>query len=247
VNSKVGQTLLQIFDCIYVINLPSRLDRRRDMEEQMSRVGLTFDMPNVELVPAVRPSEKDEWPSIGARGCFMSHLEIIQKAQASRYNSVAIIEDDANWTPMLLAAKSAELIALSEIDWDFFYGGSPSLENSDSLIEPVRIPSDESIMTTHFVGLRGAAIACANSYLSAMAARQGGDPLGGPMHVDGAYNWFRRANPDIDSVICRPGIAYQRASRTDVHELGLIDRMPGLSALAALVRQQRNRLRSWLN
>jgi len=47
---------------IYVLNLPERLDRRREIQAQLELVGLSLDMPFVRLFPAMRPEDKGEWP-----------------------------------------------------------------------------------------------------------------------------------------------------------------------------------------
>jgi hypothetical protein len=80
------------------------------------------------------------------------------------------------------------------------------------------------------------------SYLEAQLARPAGDPHGGPMHVDGSYSWFRRGHPELSTLIAVPEIGHQRASKTDVHDLGLRDRLPILRTAMAAVRRLRNRM-----
>lgn len=53
-------------------------------------------------------------------------------------------------------------------------------------------------------------------YLEAMLKRPNGSPEGGPMHVDGAYSWFRRAHPGVAAYVCTPSVAQQRYSRSDI-------------------------------
>ncbi|MEP5267746.1 MAG: hypothetical protein ABJQ63_10295 [Lentilitoribacter sp.] len=217
------------------------------MAEQMERIGLALDTPPVELLPAIRPGDKGEWPSIGARGCFMSHLKAIQMAETSNLTSFAIVEDDANWTPMFLNTAPEEVASWKSGNWEFMHGGRHQLERTNRNTQLVQLRENESILTTHFIGLRGRAIKLASNYLSAMATRAGGDPAGGPMHVDGAYNWFRRSNPDVVSVMCRPGTAYQRSSKTDIHDLKLIDRIKVMSKPLSWLRRQRNQIRDGLD
>lgn len=93
------------------------------------------------------------------------------------------------------------------------------------------------------LALDACAIARLVPYLQAMLERPSGDPAGGPMHVDGAYSWFRRAHPDLRTVLATPPLGYQRPSRTDVHALRWFDRLPGLHRVAALLRRVRTGLR----
>ena len=61
------------------------------------------------------------------------------------------------------------------------------------------------------------------------------------MHVDGAYHWFRRAHPELVCFIAEPPLAYQRASRTDIHALSWRDRVPLVRELVAFGRKINNR------
>ena len=62
------------------------------------------------------------------------------------------------------------------------------------------------------------------------------------MHVDGAYNWFRRANPQFKTLLAIPELGFQRASRTDIHELRWYDRVPLFREGMASLRQVKNAL-----
>src|SRR5690606_31802208 len=87
-----------LFEAIYVINLAYRADRRLEMSAELARLGLSFDDPKVTLFAAVRPEDAGEFPSVGARGCFMSHLGILHSALALGLRSILILEDDADFT-----------------------------------------------------------------------------------------------------------------------------------------------------
>jgi hypothetical protein len=90
------------------------------------------------------------------------------------------------------------------------------------------------------VTFQGEAIAAAVRYLEAILARPAGDPDGGPMHVDGAYNWFRRANPQFKTVLAIPELGFQRASRTDIHDLRWYDKTPLIRNAVAGLRWLKN-------
>src|SRR5271170_7150269 len=70
------------FNAIYLINLPERVDRRRELASELNSVGLSEDDERVIWMAAVRPPEAGGFPSIGSRGCFMSHLECLKSARA---------------------------------------------------------------------------------------------------------------------------------------------------------------------
>lgn len=235
---------MDYFDRIFVINLPSRTDRQVEMAAQLKSIGLSLAEGHVELFPAVRPDAAEGFPSIGARGCFMSHLAVLQTAQRMGLQRVAIFEDDLDFVADFNERIRPLLTQLARVDWSVFYGGyhleAPLCDLDQG--ELLEAQPDQLIGTTHFVVFQGEAIAAAVRYLQAMLARPAGDPAGGPMHVDGAYNWFRRENPQFKTVLSIPELGFQRASRTDIHELCWYDKVPIFREGIACLRQAKNAL-----
>lgn len=227
------------FDAIYVINLPSRADRRSEMEEQLAKADLSFLNGRVRLFDAVRPDEAGAFPSIGARGCFLSHLGVLQTAERQGCERFLILEDDANVSKALQRTGDAVAAQLGEDEWSMFYGGYEAAEwCADEASAACPVPADVGLRQTHAIAFTRAAVPSVIGYLEAMLARPAGHPEGGPMHVDGAYSWFRRAHPDLVTLASREQLFTQRFSRTDIAEPGLIDRLP----LVDLGRRLRNQL-----
>lgn len=233
---------LHVFQRVFVINLPSRDDRRREMAEQLQRIGLGFDSPLIALFPAVRPAHQGNFPSVGARGCFASHLAVLKEAARQGLQRILIVEDDLNFAPDFMARGPVVAERLRQADWSMFYGGY-RLDRplADTHSGAAIVAPDNGVQTSHFVGVQGSAIGSLVAHLEAQMARPAGDPLGGPMHVDGSYTWFRRARPDLVTLVAVPELGYQRASKTDVHELGLRDTLPGVRHAMAALRKLRNR------
>jgi hypothetical protein len=235
--------VLDYFERIYIINLAHRQDRRREMARQLDDIGLTFDSPGVCLFEAVRPESAGGFPSIGARGCFLSHLGILKDARERRLDRILILEDDLNFAPEFDTGMNAALATLKEVDWSIFYGGyaiekEPQPEYGRVIV--LANPGD-SIKTTHFIAFRGAAITEASEFLETVMARPPGHPKGGPMHVDGAYGWFRFEFPSKATWLAVPQLGYQRSSRTDIHPLQWFDRIPGLRWAIEWLRSLKNR------
>lgn len=227
--------LQALFSHVYVINLKSRADRRREMADELARIGLSFDHPAVTLFPAVRPEDAGPFPSLGARGCFMSHLGVLADAEARGARAIAILEDDAAFAPDFAARAPAMLDALARCEWGVFYGGHHGFETDAAGL--VAVPPAQGVGTTHFICLNRPAIGPARRYLEAMLTRPRGAPEGGPMHVDGAYGWFRRDNPGFATFAAAPPLAVQRSSRSDVEGARWFDRAPMLREAAALARR----------
>jgi glycosyl transferase family 25 len=219
---------LDYFERIFIINLPARTDRQAEIAAELKAIRLSLDDANLELFHAVRPDAPEGFPSIGARGCFMSHLGVLRTAQQLGLQRVAIFEDDLDFAADFNARIASIIERLESTNWSMFYGGYHMARafRGPALGGLVESQPDELIGATHFVVFQGEAISAAVHYLETIMGRPAGDPDGGPMHVDGAYNWFRRANPQFKTVLVTPELGFQRASRTDIHELRWYDTTP---------------------
>lgn len=232
------QILRELFDKVYIINLAERKDRRDEMAKQLKKIGLSFSDPLVQLFPAVRPESKGVFPSIGARGCFMSHLGVLEHAIKAHHDSILILEDDVDWTPLALASDTDTLSEMQKTDWDYLHGGRGkdlhgATGNNFHLEE---LKPEQEVLLAHFVGMRGKTISSAHRYLTAILGRPPGSAQGGPMHVDGAYNWFRKDNPEIKGYICIPSLARQRPSKSDITPNTGIKTLPVISHTLAVLR-----------
>ena len=64
-----------------------------------------------------------------------------------------------------------------------------------------------------------------------MLARPSGHPLGGPMHVDGAYNWFRKDFPAYTTIIATPKLGFKRSSDSSIADISWKNRLPFIKKL----------------
>ncbi|SMY08130.1 glycosyltransferase family 25 protein [Flavimaricola marinus] len=238
-----GQALTTIFDHIYIINLPFRTDRRSEIAAQLALVGLSFEHPQVTLFPAIRPDDAGVWPTVGTLGCFMSQLAVLGAALEAGHRSILILEDDLDWSQTFLQTPADTIAAWKDADWDFLHAGLEAAGEGDTQVALKMLTPQDDLMLTHFIGLRGDIIGEARDYLEAITKRPLGSPEGGPMHLDGAYLWYRRAHPDRQTAVGQPRLALQRWSRTDIHDLGWKDSVPVVRQLVRGMRILRNRLR----
>ncbi len=226
------------FDAVYIINLPARTDRRREMVEQLGLAGFDPQDPRIQFFEAVRPAEPAGFPTIGTRGCFLSHLGVLSSALAAGHQRILVLEDDANFVKGFADAFGKLTGQLAQRDWGIAYLGALDIQPPFDAGEPLTaLPSTTAVMGTHMFAIQGTAVADALHYFEAMLKRPPGDPEGGPMHVDGAYSWFRRSRPEITTMLCSPALGYQRPSRTDVHATKWFDRMPVVRDVVGVLRR----------
>lgn len=206
--------LFDKFDQVRIVNLPQRRDRRRAMEREFSKVGLSSE--RYEFFSAIKPVHKGDFTSVGARGCYESHLSILREAKAAQH-SVLIVEDDCVF----------DINAASDIfsgDWKILYGGyypadPENLHQSD-------------IIGSHMMGFSQEGVSIIADYLGNLSYEGIHPP------IDAAYVWFRRANPHVRTNFAVPPLARQRRSRSDVADLKLYDRLP-------IVKNAVNAIRAW--
>lgn len=222
------------FDRIRVVNLPERTDRRREIEQQFSRVGMGDD-PRIAFFPAIRVNHPGPFRRVGSHGNFLGRIELLRGA-AEAGEAILILEDDCDFLlPEVFEARLPDR-------WDIVYGG---FESSDD-----QAPHDSAIIGSHCMGFSARAAALAADYLTRYlrpdfppdpqaAAVPGFDPAIRPP-IDGALVWFRRAHPELTSVFRK--VAIQRSSRTDVGDQRVFDRVPLLRDAAELARRARRRM-----
>ena len=138
--------MFSAFDSIRIISLPDRLDRRAEIGKEMARVGLAVDVGPVRMFDAIRPAEAAGFPSVGARGCYLSHLQVLREALETGTKHLMVFEDDALFTREIKNAEALLGLCMSD-DWDFLYPGHLMLP---AIPGPLHwIPKDDWLMCTH--------------------------------------------------------------------------------------------------
>lgn len=233
-------SIFDTFDRIYIVNLPERADRRKEMNVELARVGLRVDGHRIRYFKAIRPADAGRFPSVGSRGCFLSHLAILNEAMADGLRSVLIMEDDLSIDARCARLHPEMVRRLGSDNWQFAYVGH--VASSPDSAHPSWINCHEPLATTHFYGLHRSVMAPLHAHLEACLAREPGHPLGSPMHVDGAYSLFRAQHTDLTTLIAAPSLGHQRSSRSDIFPNKWYDRLAVTRLLAGLARRIKNAL-----
>jgi glycosyl transferase, family 25 len=232
---------LNLFECVYILNLPHRADRRREMEHELRRpdLGLKHDdlKRKMEFFPALRPGDAHPFPSIGAKGCFLSHLAILQNALGRGFLRILVLEDDAEFSGNFGEKVAAIAPQLERLEWGLVQfghshvpGGAPG--------EPQLIEFSGEVQGAHCYAVSNVAMARLAAHLEEQLQGVPGDNLRGPMPFDGSLNVFRWLNTDIPRHLVSPSLVQQRSSRSDITP-GSFDRIPYLAPLLSVARRMR--------
>ena len=229
------------FGLTRIINLPDRTDRLREVTQQLHALNMRFEPGKVELYVARRPTELSGFSSLGARGCFQSHLEILKDARERDVQSVLVMEDDCEVLPRNAEAIAQAAAELQAQEWGFAYFGHiiPEAPRAASAL----VPFDGPLQTTHLYAIHCSAIGPIIHYLEACLRRPPGDPIGGPMPVDGAFTMFRAAHPEVKTYIAQPVLALQRSSRSDITYRS-IELVPGIRQAMSFARVMKRSLKA---
>jgi glycosyl transferase family 25 len=232
-----AMSLFDVFERIVVINLVERNDRRRHVLGELASVGIDENDPRFRIFAAVRPDDAGGFPSIGARGCFMSHLGVIEEALRDGVERLLVVEDDLRLEPAVHKQQPALAERLLEGNWDFAYLGHVEAVPGDQAA-PQWLTTDVPVHCTHFYALNKRVLLPLHDYLQSCLTRPVGSDDGGPMHVDGAYSMFR-ARHAVTTLIAAPSLGGQRSSRSDIYPNRWFDRLPVLRFIAGLARDIR--------
>jgi len=204
--------VLRQFPFMRIISLKSRADRRERVNRQFAALGIDMAQHGLRYFDAIRFDGAGDFPTIGARGCFESHLLVLE--DCARLNQPALVlEDDIKFEMDRWAALPSLPGLIASQSWDMLYFGyGNAIPGTEQPLRPWYGP----VMTTHAYAVKPEAARRIVSYLQACKRRPPGDPVGGPMHVDGAFTMFRAQNPDFRTLVAAPQLITQFSSRSDL-------------------------------
>jgi len=228
------------FDHIYVLNLPDRADRRRDMLRELAFANFPTPGDHLAFFPAIRVDDPAGFPSTGVRGCYLSHLAILKDALCQKFSRILILEDDLSFSPLVRQYDALLADLVRKQSWHFAWFGHilPPVDPLPTV--PFLEPTSQPIVTAHFYALDRSVLPPLIEFFEAVLTRPPGDPAGGPMYNDAACNMFRAKYPQYITLIARPSLGHQRPSRSDIVPKWF-DRRPLLREAAALFRRVKSR------
>lgn len=227
-------SFIDYFDQVQIINMASRLDRRKETLIEFARYRLPISTEQVSFFEAFTPSTPAGFPNNGARGCFLSHLAILKNAESVRARNVLILEDDVAFSKHIIELGNLAMNQLNKVDWDIAYLGH--MRGNDES-EPHWKKVDGEMLQSHFYAVNGKTLNKMIRCFETILSRPPGHPDGGPMHYDGAINTFVMQNPEINAVYFSKNLGYQRPSKTNIQTTSVLDANPLLKPTADIYRR----------
>jgi len=149
--------LTDIFERVYVINLPRRKER---LETFFQKIPADWPFRYPEQYVAIDgglASPPDWWDGGGgAWGCYKAHLRILEDCLSNEIDSVLILEDDAVFVEGF-AEKVQEFWKHLPEDWEMIYLGGQHIQENLGLPRKVNewVYQPFNVNRCHCYGLRG--------------------------------------------------------------------------------------------
>ena len=234
-----GPSFRDFLDRVYIINLPEFEDRRRATWQELIDLGFQPDDPKVEIPYAPRPADPNSFPSRGIHGNFLSHLSILKDAREHRYKRIMVLEDDAIFSRRMARTQTQITAKLESGPWDLCFLGHSANRELTGMPEGL-VRSQAEFMWMHCFLVNHTVYDRVIAYFEETLERPPGDPLGGRLYIDGAYNLFRRFNPDVVSYIHNPMISMQRGGPSSLGNRRWYEVLPGAEPVLRKARALRD-------
>lgn len=236
-------TLLDYFDSVSLINLPERTDRLRAARKEFERVGWTLSDDDV--FAAHRFEDAAGFPTAGYRGCFQSHLDCLRKARQKGARNALVFEDDITLSSALPRVTASLIEQLERKEWalvNFGHEESGPIGIAGSETQHVElVPYVGHVLQAHFYAVHGDHFDRLIEHFEILATGERSDIGMVPMSPDGAYNVYRRMNPDALHLVASPKLGWQGSSRSDLMPRS-IDKISVLAPLLSTMRVVKRQL-----
>jgi glycosyl transferase, family 25 len=236
--------LLDYFDRIAIIHLRERTDRYRALINELWRLGIDISDKKVSIPEAPKPLEANGFPSRGVYGNFLSHLEILKSARDGDIHKILVLEDDAIFSRRFAREQHNIVQFLSDSQWDICFFGHNLTEQLKSL--EIGFPRySGAFECAHCYAVHSRILPRLIDYLEETIEAPIGHPRGAKMYIDGAYNLFRKFNPDVITLVANPLLCIQRGSPSSLANGHWYDRQPVIRPAIKVARAMRDECWRW--
>lgn len=227
-------TFFEYFDRTAIIHLRERTERWEALKAELEKNDFDTASPKVVVPDAPRPADANGFHSKGVYGNFLSHLQIIEAAYNDGLDSVLVLEDDAIFSNAARQRQHQITQLLVSNPWDLvFLGHSARSGFPASNSGLVRFRGE--FIWAHCYAVSRRVMPTLIEYMHYNLR----DPK---MYIDGAYNEFRKANPDLICLLSWPCLSVQKGSPSGLGSRKFYDRANYLGGALSLARSARDEL-----
>ena len=199
-----------------LISMKSRANRRQRIDASLARYDLSLEKLDIEIFDGLAFDDANGFPNKGVRGCFTSHMMLMQECAASG-KSMVVMEDDIDFDFDRILAFHRAVPDLQKADWELVYLGYLEPATSGA----ARLEAYEGgTIGGHFYGVTPVFARAVGDYMQSCTTRPRGDPEGGPMYRDGAFTMFRQRHAELATRLAVPSLGGQFSSRSDLTPKG---------------------------
>lgn len=237
-------TLVEFFDRTCIINLPERPDRLKLIRKELRRCGGEQHPEKVQVPFAPKPEDANGFKSRGVYGSYLSHYNILQDALRDGLETVWVLEDDATFCHRMVRKQDWIIERLRAEPWDMCFLGHSLTRELDGMPRGL-VHHSAPFRWCHCYAVHARVFTRLLAYLEQNIQNPPGDPRGGKMYIDGAYNLFRRFNSDVVSLVANPALSVQRGSVSSLVSGRWYDRSRLFTPVIAAARSARDELWRW--
>jgi glycosyl transferase, family 25 len=234
--------ILDYFDRISIIHMKDRRDRYRGLVKELPRIGITIDDKQIRIYEPTKQTAANGFASPGVYSNFISHLDVLKDAQLEKLQTILIMEDDAIFSRRFACQQDDLMSILSRRNWGMCYFGH-TLDRELRSYDRGLTPYPDFFAWAHCYAVHGSILPRLIPFLERIMANDPRHPEGGKLAVDGAFNHFRRFNPDVEVLVANPVLSVQRGSPSSLATRRWYDQINVLKQLVTLLRTARDE--SW--
>ena len=216
-------------DKIFIINLENRTDRKEEVLNEMVKIKAN-QVAEIEVFKAIRPNKIliEKWNKnfinplpawalqrkldpenyrLGALGCLLSHLTIIQKSLNLNYENILILEDDAEFTSYqedlstILKKYEKFIDNILNNRGIFYLGGNNSIAGMKHLVDNLYLTYGTFTTSSYIINKK------TMQFISDKI-------IGYPKEIDKFY--CENIQPNFQCITIHPPIIKQRISYSDI-------------------------------
>ena len=144
-NDNKKNLLNKIFDKIYVINLKQDVEKKNIIEKKLKELNIEYTIFEAIDGNKLKNVKLLNYGSVGAVGCRLSHMKILEDAVKNNYTSILVFEDDIIFRKDFNKhlEKQYSVIKNNNINWKLLYLGCSyhglpkNIKNSIDYVETI--------------------------------------------------------------------------------------------------------------